>query len=203
MLACIPQPHGAALSRSSLEPLLDRFALVICDEAFRLLSPGRTPLLISLVADHLNCGYSQSHCFWDRGLALGLCDCAWSVAAVDRPAGSWLERSSCIRRRTTQGTGARYQGERQRWTAREGHWMQQQLAECPGLEPMPSAANFFLIRSERSLLPVKESLERQHRILLRDCRSFQGLDDHWLRISLMQRRDNRRILNALHQTIRA
>ena len=104
------------------------------------------------------------------------------------------------------GNGARYERwshRVQRWTAREGHWMQQQLAECPGLEPMPSAANFLLIRSERSLLPVKESLEQQHRILLRDCRSFQGLDDHWLRISLMQRRDNPRILNALHQTIRA
>jgi histidinol-phosphate/aromatic aminotransferase/cobyric acid decarboxylase-like protein len=49
-----------------------------------------------------------------------------------------------------------------------------------------------------SLLPV---LARRHRILLRDCRSFSGLDGHWLRIGLQDRRGNRRLVAALRKEL--
>ena len=79
--------------------------------------------------------------------------------------------------------------------------MQQQLAALPGIMPMPSAANFLLIRAEHSLVPLRESLELRHRILLRDCRSFNGLGENWLRIGLQSRRNNRRIVRALRQEL--
>ena len=77
--------------------------------------------------------------------------------------------------------------------------MQRELARVPGITPMPSAANFLLIAGNRSLVPLREALELDHRILLRDCRSFAGLGETWLRIGLQTPRDNRRILRALHQ----
>lgn len=90
----------------------------------------------------------------------------------------------------------------QRWTAQEGAWLQEQLASLPGVIPMPSAANYLLIRGERdgkhwSLQPLREALESRHRILLRDCRSFDGLDDSWLRIGFQIHRGNRRIIQAM------
>ena len=75
--------------------------------------------------------------------------------------------------------------------------MQQQLAALPGITPMPSAVNYLLIRSNRSLAPLREAMEQRHRILLRDCRSFEGLGENWLRIGLQSRRNNRRIIRAL------
>ena len=75
--------------------------------------------------------------------------------------------------------------------------MQQQLAALPGITPMPSAVNYLLIRSNRSLAPLREAMEQRHRILLRDCRSFEGLGETWLRIGLQSRRNNRRIIRAL------
>ena len=75
--------------------------------------------------------------------------------------------------------------------------MQQQLAALPGITPMPSAVNYLLIRSNRSLVPLREAMEQWHRILLRDCRSFEGLGENWLRIGLQSRRNNRRIIRAL------
>ena len=62
---------------------------------------------------------------------------------------------------------------------------------------MPSAANYFLIHGEQSLEPLRLSLEQQHHILLRDCRSFIGLDDRYLRIALSDRNGNRRLIKAL------
>ena len=70
--------------------------------------------------------------------------------------------------------------------------MQQKLAELPGISPMPSSANFLLIRAAQSLVPLREALEVRHRILLRDCRSFEGLGENWLRIGLQSRHGNRR-----------
>ena len=61
--------------------------------------------------------------------------------------------------------------------------------------------NYLLIRANRSLVPLKEALEQRHRILLRDCRSFEGLGDTWLRIGLQSRRNNRRILRALREEL--
>ena len=70
------------------------------------------------------------------------------------------------------------------------------------IRPMPSSVNYFLIRSEESLQPLRERVERQHLVLLRDCRSFDGLGDQWLRIGLQNRRGNRRILKALAAELR-
>ena len=67
---------------------------------------------------------------------------------------------------------------------------------------MPSAANYLLIRANHSLVSLREALEQNHRILLRDCRSFEGLGDTWLRIGLQSRRNNRRIVRALCEELK-
>ena len=80
--------------------------------------------------------------------------------------------------------------------------MQRQLAALPGITPMPSAANYLLVRANHSLVPMWEALERNHRILLRDCRSFEGLGETWLRIGLQSRRNNRRIVWAMREELK-
>ncbi|CAI8170539.1 MAG: Threonine-phosphate decarboxylase [Prochlorococcus marinus str. MIT 9215] len=85
----------------------------------------------------------------------------------------------------------------QRWTASEGAWLQRKLMELPDITPMPSSANFLLIRAQSSLVDLRESLATRHRILLRDCRSFKGLGENWLRIGYQTRRHNRRIVRAM------
>ena len=50
-------------------------------------------------------------------------------------------------------------------------------------------------------MPLRERMERHHRILLRDCRSFEGLGENWLRIGYQSHRNNRRILRALRQEL--
>jgi histidinol-phosphate/aromatic aminotransferase/cobyric acid decarboxylase-like protein len=94
----------------------------------------------------------------------------------------------------------------QAWVGSEGAWLGRELGRLPGLVPLPSAANFLLVRGERagqawSLLPLRLALEQRHRILLRDCRSFTGLDASWLRIGLQDRRGNKRLLQALTQEL--
>ena len=208
---CNPHnPTGQLWSRASLQPLLERYALVICDEAFLPLVPnGEQQSLIPLVAEHSNLVVIRSltKLYGIAGLRLGYAVAQpqrlqrwaewrdpWPVNGIALAVGEQLLSSP----RRYHSWCARVQ----RWTATEGAWMQRQLAALPGITPMPSAVNYLLIRANRSLVPLREALEQRHRILLRDCRSFEGLGETWLRIGLQSRRNNRRIVRALREELK-
>ena len=207
---CNPHnPTSQLWSRASLETLLSQFALVICDEAFLPLVPdGEQQSLIPLVPHHPNLVVIRSltKLYGIAGLRLGYAVAhperlqrwaewrdPWPLNGVALAVGERLLASPRRYRRWCKRV--------QRWTATEGTWMQQQLASLPGITPMPSAANFLLIRAEQSLVPLREALEQRHRILLRDCRSFTGLGENWLRIGLQSRRNNRRIVSAMRREL--
>jgi histidinol-phosphate/aromatic aminotransferase/cobyric acid decarboxylase-like protein len=203
-------PTGQLWSRASLEPLLTHFALVIADEAFLPLVPGgEDQSLIPLLAAHPNVVVIRSltKLFSIAGLRLG-----YALGRPDR-----LARWSAWRDPWPVNGPAAAVGEAlladarglelwtrrvQSWVRQEGAWLAAGLATIPGLVPMPSAANYLLVRGEQggvavSLEPQRLALEQRHRILLRDCRSFEELGEGWLRIGLQDRRGNRRILKAL------
>ncbi|MCB4389112.1 threonine-phosphate decarboxylase [Synechococcus sp. MU1617] len=208
---CNPHnPTGQLWSLASLEAMLDRHALVICDEAFLPLVPeAEHQSMIPLVAHHPNLVVIRSltKLFGVAGLRVG-----YAIAQPDR-----LKRWQAWRDpwpvngiaaaliEQWLGRPGRYKcwcSRVQRWTASQGAWMQRELTRVSGITPMPSAANFLLISGRHSLLPLREALEHDHRILLRDCRSFAGLGETWLRIGLQAPRDNRRIVRALKQVQR-
>ena len=207
---CNPHnPTGQLWSRASLEPLLQRYRLVICDEAFLSLVPdGEKQSLIPLVVEHPNLVVIRSltKLYGIAGLRLGYAIAQperlqrwahwrdpWPVNGIASAVAEQLLASPVKYQRWCRRAQA--------WVAKEGAWMQQQLAQLSGITPMPSAANFLLIRADQSLVPLREAVEQRHRILLRDCRSFEGLGECWLRIGLQSRRNNRRIIRALRQEL--
>lgn len=207
-------PTGQLWTRRSLEPLLDRFALVVADEAFLPLVPGgEEQSLVPLLERYPNLVVIRSltKLLAIAGLRLGYALASperlrrwaawrdpWPVNGLAGAAGmAWF---------SDPARAAQWQRRVQHWTAREGAWLKQQLEALPGINPMPSMANYLLIRGERdgqllSLQPLREALESSHRILLRDCRSFEGLDESWLRIGFQSRRDNRRIIRAMRMEL--
>ena len=205
---CNPHnPTGQLWSLTSLEAMLARHALVICDEAFLPLVPeAGHQSMIGLATRYPNLVVIRSltKLFGLAGLRV-----AYAIAHPDRLkrwkrwrdpwpvngiAGAFIQH--------WLGSPRRYGSwcsRVQSWTAKEGARMQRELAHIPGIKPMPSSANFLLISGSRSLVSLREVLENDYRILLRDCRSFAGLGDTWLRIGLQKPRDNRKILNALNK----
>ena len=203
-------PTGQLWSRESLVPLLERFALVIVDEAFLPLVPGgeaqsllpwvgRCPGLVVI--------RSLTKLAAIPGLRLG-----YALADPERLArwAAWrdpwpvngLAAAAGVALMADRAWDQRVQG----WLAREGPWLAGELAQLPGLVPMASAANFLLVRGERagqpcSLNGLRLALEQRHRILVRDCRSFTGLGESWLRLAVLDRRGNRHLLGALAQEL--
>jgi histidinol-phosphate/aromatic aminotransferase/cobyric acid decarboxylase-like protein len=198
-------PTGQLWSRASLEPLLSRFALVICDEAFLPLVPGgEAQSLIPLLAEHPNLVVIRSltKLLAVAGLRLG-----YAIGRPERLArwaawrdpwplnGLGLAAAEAVLARP--GWLAGWSARVQQWVASEGPWLAGQLQGLAALAPMPSAANFLLIRGEHNLAPLAVALAERHGVLVRQCQSFAGLDGRWLRLGLQDRRGNRRLLRAL------
>jgi histidinol-phosphate/aromatic aminotransferase/cobyric acid decarboxylase-like protein len=198
-------PTGQLWSRASLEPLLQRHQLVICDEAFLPLVPeGEAQSLIPLLPCHPNLVVVRS---LTKLLALAGLRLGYALGSPERLArwAGWRDPwpvnglalavgESLLAR---PGWLQRWTGRVQRWTAREGPWLAERLQRWPQLTPLPSAVNFLLVRGEGSLVQLRRGLEQHHGILLRDCRSFAGLGEDWLRIGLQDRRGHHRLLRAL------
>ncbi|MHB0914791.1 MAG: threonine-phosphate decarboxylase CobD [Thermoleophilia bacterium] len=75
------------------------------------------------------------------------------------------------------------------------------LAAIPGIEPLPSEANFLLCRIEgidSSLLA--ERMGRQG-ILIRDCASFPGLGGAYVRVAVRSERENYQLTATLRRAL--
>jgi threonine-phosphate decarboxylase len=75
-----------------------------------------------------------------------------------------------------------------------------------GLHVFPSAANYLLIELSPGM-PASEALRLQliarHRILIRNCDSYEGLPDGcFIRVAVRSREDNSRLIGALGEELR-
>lgn len=198
-------PTGQLWSRESLLQLLEQVPLLVVDEAFLPLLPhGEQQSLLPLAAQHprLVVIRSLTKLCAIAGVRLGYAVATpqrlhqwaqwrdpWPVNGLAAAAGIALITDHSWQRRV------------HRWLGEEGPRLQQALGRRPGLQVGPTAANYLLISSEQSLQPLRLELEQRHRILLRDCRSFEGLNECWLRLAVLDRGRNQQLLRALDQAL--
>ncbi len=74
-----------------------------------------------------------------------------------------------------------------------------ELGEIDGLYVYPSTTNFLLVKIQKGKITstkLKEALTNQ-RILIRDCCTFMGLDDHYFRITIRSSKDNLKLTEAI------
>ena len=86
------------------------------------------------------------------------------------------------------------------WMRKETEWFRESINQMDGFEAFPTQTNFFLVRLKHlnsSLL--KENLAIKEGILIRDASSFEGLDDHYIRIATQLHEENETLLTCLKQ----
>ena len=74
------------------------------------------------------------------------------------------------------------------------------LAAIPGLRVYDGAANFLLLRLERDNMDAPAlagAMLRRHRIGIRSCEDYQGLDHRYFRVAVRSREENRCLVAAL------
>jgi threonine-phosphate decarboxylase len=68
----------------------------------------------------------------------------------------------------------------------------------------PADANFIFIDIRKSGLTAAQLKEKMlnYGILIRDCSSFRGLDEYFIRVAVKTRRENERLLEAFDKTVK-
>jgi threonine-phosphate decarboxylase len=85
--------------------------------------------------------------------------------------------------------------------AKNRNELAKRLGEIEGLQVYPSTTNFLLIKIQKSNITstkLKEALTKQ-RILIRDCCTFMGLDDHYFRITIRSFQDNEKLSKSIEK----
>jgi threonine-phosphate decarboxylase len=75
------------------------------------------------------------------------------------------------------------------------------LRLLPGVETLPSSANFILVKfASIDTHSLRDKLGSRA-MLVRDCSTFPGLGDRYMRIAVRTRRDNNRLISALREVV--
>ncbi len=116
----------------------------------------------------------------------------WSVNTLAQAAGAYCLTQDEYRRKTLD-TGCKRTSKACRG-----------LSAIPGLEVFPAQANYLLVRMDRRLAPasrLKWDIFERDRILIRDCGSFEGLDDWYFRVAVRLEDQNDRLIAALRRAL--
>jgi L-threonine-O-3-phosphate decarboxylase len=198
-------PTGVLFSREDILPYLEKFALVVVDEAFMdFLPPEQEQSLIHLVQEYPNLVILRSLTkFYSLpGLRLG-----YAIAHPERLRrwqswrDPWPVNTLAAAAAVAVVQDKEFQEQTWAWLPPARNQLFAGLASKPGLQPLESAANFLLVESQQSSSQLQQNLLKNHQIFIRDCLSFPELGDRYFRVAVRSWSDNQRLLEALSLVI--
>ncbi|MEE1335702.1 histidinol-phosphate transaminase, partial [Methanobrevibacter sp.] len=82
-------------------------------------------------------------------------------------------------------------------------YLYDEVSKIDGLYVFPSKSNFMLIRVEGTGFTASElALELMKKgIIVRDCTSFKGLDEYWIRISICTLEEDKKFIEILKEVL--
>ncbi len=204
VFVCNPNnPTGTILSKKQLTKIIisakKKSCLVFVDECFIELVPKSNESISNLVKKHDNLFVLRSltKSFGLAGIRIGYglgskqiikilekIKIPWSVNVLAQEAGlvaiknkSHLSKSKSI-------------------IKKESNFLKNEISKISGLECHDSVTNFILIKTKQDSTKIQKKLIKQ-KILIRDCKNFRGLNNHFIRIAVKSHKDNLKLVKAL------
>ena len=81
---------------------------------------------------------------------------------------------------------------------KESKYLEDKISNLDGFECVPSSTNFILIKTKYDSTKLQTKLLK-YNLLIRDCKNFRGLDNHYIRIAIKSHKDNVKLVNALEK----
>ena len=202
-------PTGQLWDKKSLESILKKYKLVICDEAFLSITPnGEKESLIPLTKkyDNLLVIRSLTKLFNIAGLRLGYIIGSseklkkWNIKRDPWPLNSFAIKAG-IELLSNKILYEEWTSKIHDWVNTEKKWVSNELSKIKNLKVHNSSTNFFLIESKFSLSSNIQYLEKKG-ILIRECNSFRFLNEKWARISLQTRKNNKILCREIQNSFK-
>lgn len=197
-------PTGKLFDLPELLDYLEKFDLVVVDEAFMDFLPPMTPppSLIDVVERYPNLVILRSltKFYSIPGLRLGYAIThpnrlqqwqqwrdPWCVNSLAEKVGKVVIFDDSFQQKTWD------------WLIPTRKQLFEQLNSLNGLNPFPSSANFLLVETEYPSSQLQEILLKQYQLLIRDCLSFPELGDRYFRVAVRTEAENNRLIKALSE----
>ena len=202
-------PSGQLWGKKSLESILKKYKLVICDEAFLSITPnGEKESLIPLTKKYNNLLVLRSltKLFNIPGIRLGYVIGSskklrqWNLKRDPWPLNSFAIKAG-IELLSNQTFYEKWTEKIHNWINTDKQLVYDDLSRVKNLKIHSSSTNFFLIESKSSLSPNIKYLEKKG-ILIRECKSFKFLNERWARISLQSRENNKILCNEIQNSFK-
>lgn len=204
VFVCNPNnPTGTILSKKQLTKIIlsakRKSCLVFVDECFIELVPQSNQSILNLVKryDNLFVLRSLTKSFALAGIRIGYAGSSkeiitilhnikipWSVNALAQEAGiiaiknkSHLTNSKSV-------------------IKKESNFLKNKISDLQDFKCYPSSTNFILIKTKQDSTKIQKNLLK-HKVLVRDCKNFRGLNNHYIRIAVKSRKDNLKLIQAL------
>ena len=202
-------PTGQLWEKNSLEEIIKKYKLVICDEAFLSITPnGDKESLIPLTKkyDNLLVLRSLTKIFNIPGLRLGyIIGSSKKLKQWKINRDPWPLNSFAIKAGIDLLSNMQFY---EQWTKQIHSWINserksvfEKLSKIKSLKVHNSSTNFFLIESKTSLSPNIKYLDNKG-ILLRECTSFRFLGEKWARISLQNKKNNNLLCKEIQNSFK-
>lgn len=198
-------PTGTMFDRAWILEQLDRFGLVVVDEAFMdFLPPDQEQSLISEVQNYPNLVILRSltKFYALPGLRFG-----YAIAHPDRLK-LWQQRRDPWSVNVLAAAAAEAVLQDHEFQKQTFDWLNvarpqlfEGLKAIPGLSPLPGAANYLLVQSEGSVPQLQKQLLEHDKILIRDCLSFAELGDRYFRVAVRLTSENQRLIDGLNSCL--
>jgi threonine-phosphate decarboxylase len=203
---CNPNnPTGKLLSKEQLNLIIQKAkklsSIVFVDECFIELVPESNESIISYVKkyDNLFVLRSLTKSFGLAGIRIGYAAASkqlieilqkikipWSVNLLAQNAAkiaiknnSHLTKSKLV-------------------IKKELIYLKNKISQLDGFECNDSSTNFILIKTKYDSTKLQQKLLK-HKILIRDCKNFRGLDNHYFRIAIKSHKNNVKLVNILEK----
>ena len=204
IFVCNPNnPTGTILSKKQLTRIISaakrKSCFVFVDECFIELVPESNQSILNLIKKHDNLFVLRSltKSFGLAGIRIGYAGASkriidilqkmkipWSVNALAQEAGLIAIRNKAHITKSKS------------MIKKESYFLKNRIADIQGFECHASSTNFILIKTRQDSTKLQKRLLK-HKILIRDCKSFRGLNNHYIRIAIKSHKDNLKLIRAL------
>ena len=201
---CSPNnPTGTLFSAADLREVAGMFpkSTFVVDESFAEFLPADADRLVRDRPSNVITVVSLTKFYAIPGIRLGLAFAdpdvilrirqrmpAWSVNTLAQKVGARCLRDASYAARTREQIGL----------LREA--LAAGLRQVPGIKVFPGTANYLLCRMDRvgqDAAWLRDRLLAEHRIGIRLCGNYTGLDDKWFRVAVRDKDDNESLIRAM------
>ncbi|MCV0430976.1 threonine-phosphate decarboxylase CobD [Nitrosopumilus sp.] len=81
---------------------------------------------------------------------------------------------------------------------KELNYLTKEINKLNGFDCNKSSTNFILIKTKKDSTSLQKKLLKKQ-ILIRDCKNFRGLNNHYVRIAVKSHKDNLKLVKALEK----